>query len=164
MKRVIFSVFMFIALLVAPIAAFAQDAPVAPASGVVGSPIVDTVNGTALPNLEQDPGGFFEVAYNGIVSGKWLVVAAAALLVVVWFVRTFLGNLVPWFRTDKGGVVIALILGVLGAVANALAAGHGVDAKLISLGFAAGFAAMGGWTGIRKLLGIDNASNASKGA
>lgn len=77
----------------------------------------------AVPDLDKDPGGFLEQAFQATRSGDWTMVTALALIGCVWVARKpwALGK-VAFFKTDRGGVAMVLGLSIVGGLANAIIA------------------------------------------
>jgi hypothetical protein len=97
--------------------------------------------------------------------GNWRMLVAIALSGVIWLLRTFLmgptvqrwkyvGAVAGWFRTDRGGVVLTLLVGVLGGVMTALSAGVSLSVDLFVTGVVNGLLASGFFVGLKKLFGL----------
>jgi hypothetical protein len=92
-------------------------------------------------------------------SGSWMYLVAAVLMGAVWATRTYLADKVPFLKTDAGGAATALAMSFFGAMVTALgAAVTGGSVSWGALGVIAlaslkvAVAAMGGWSGLRKIL------------
>lgn len=85
-------------------------------------------------------------------TGNWRLVAAGALVLVMFALRRARDH-VKWFAGDRGGAVLVGLLGLAGAFSAALAtaAPIGWDLALGALGVT--FTAVGGWTWCKRLLG-----------
>ena len=94
----------------------------------------------------------FEALWAAIRSGQWPIVTATIVIVTVYLARRFLGEWVPWFRSDRGGVILAFATAFLGGIASGLASGSWPDGKTLMLALSTAFAAMGAWSGIKKLI------------
>lgn len=141
-----------IGIMLAYVPAFAQDAPAAPASSVAAP----------LPSLDAD-GGVATMAkwiWDHVVEGHWWPAAAALLIMAVWAMRKWGSKYLPWLATDKGGAMLALGTSMVGAVLNAYLAGKALDMKAAMTALGVGFAAGGGWTMVRKIMGWSNAAPA----
>ena len=93
----------FAAFLFAPVLAFAQVvAPVMP--------------------LEDDPFKLLEQIVQAAGAKNWLLLVPLALVLVMFFFRKYIGPKVPFFLTDRGGAVLALITAVLTALITAVMA------------------------------------------
>jgi hypothetical protein len=113
---------------------------------------------TAAPiDPGTDPGGFLSQIATAIGSRNWVLVAALAVLGVVWALRTWGARWVPWFGTDRGGAVLVLSMGILGAVSAELAAGKPPTLAVVVGGLSLGFTAAGGWSVVRRLAGKSDA-------
>ena len=73
-----------------------------------------------------------------------------ALIALVSVLRRFL----PVMQTDRAGAVAALVLAMLGGLATALASGRPLDLPLVATAIGIGLKAIGGYVGVRKLLGL----------
>lgn len=139
--------FLICLVAVSLLAAFAVTAL---ASSVVAVPI---------PDPAVDVGGWLNTVLTAVRGSDWRLLAAAVLIGVVWAARRYGKKLIPWLETGRGGAVLALALGVLGAISNAILAGHAREAFSASLlldGLEVGVLSAGGWTAFRHLLGLDS--------
>lgn len=86
-----------------------------------------------------------EWLYTNAQQGNWRVLIGGALSAVVWFLRNgilrpgvdkwpVVGRLSAWLKTDRGGVALTLLVGILGGVGTALASAHAVDGKVLLSG------------------------------
>lgn len=93
----------------------------------------------------------------------WRALAAALLVLIVMGVRWLAGvktqGLPPklaaflsWLRTDRGGAVTALVVGILSAAGALLAAGGPITWSVIVSGLVNAFVAAGGYALVKKLL------------
>jgi len=114
--------------------------------------------GTDLATLAQQLLGYAH-------QGNWRMLVAIALSGVVWLLRTFLmgpkvqgvkyvGAIARWFHTDRGGVVLTLIVGVLGGFATAFKASAPLTIDLFVTGVVNGLLAAGFFVGLKKLVGL----------
>jgi hypothetical protein len=94
--------------------------------------------------------------------GNWRMAAATALTAVVWFLRSVairpglealpgVGPIFRWLKTDRGGVVLALSVGVLGGIGTALFAHQHVSRDLIINGAIEGVLSAGIFSTVKKL-------------
>lgn len=97
----------------------------------------------------EDPGAFAGFVLKLISDRNWVALTGAIIVGIVFALRKWGGNWVPWFRTDRGGVVLVLACGVLTALADGLFAGGGW--KGILSGFLASASAMFLYVGPKKL-------------
>jgi hypothetical protein len=111
-------------------------------------------------NLEA----FASSVLAAVTSGNWALLAALVLVGVVFLARRFGAKRVPFLATARGGALLALLGGVAGAIATALASGGPVSVALVLSGLQVGFLAAGGWTVLKKLLFGDVAADAIAGA
>lgn len=93
-------------------------------------------------------------------TSNWRLFIILALVAVVSLLR-FLGSKLPgalgqFVASDRGGAVLALVSGIGGSIITAAAAGASIGLATILNGVIAGFTAAGGWTVVRKILGISS--------
>jgi hypothetical protein len=112
---------------------------------------------TAPLDPGSDPGGFFAQVSAAIGARNWLLLVALVVLLVVWGLRRWGSRWVPWFGTDTGGAVLALIVGAVGAAATELAAGKPLTLAVVVGGLSLGFTAAGGWSVVKRLAGKSDA-------
>lgn len=105
----------------------------------------------AFPDLGADPVGFATSLYEAVRSGRWALVAGALLIGVTFAVRRWVLGGWAWAQTDRGGVVLAGLLALAGALANATLAGTWPDGKALLAALQVALVAMGGYAGLRKL-------------
>lgn len=90
--------------------------------------------------------------FDAIMSGQWALVAALALILVVFVLRKFVAPKVPFLASDAGGAILVLATSIFGAFGNALAAGQPLSFALAVKALQIGFAAAGGWAVLKKAL------------
>lgn len=101
---------------------------------------------------EADPGGFLHALFAAARGGQWRLLAAALLIGLVYLARRFAGKAIPYLRTDRGGVILTLTLGILAGIATALGTAAPFSASLILGGVLTGMTAAGGWVMLRRLI------------
>lgn len=101
---------------------------------------------------DLDLEAFATSVLNAVQHGNWALVAALAVLALVWAARRFGGNKFPFLRSDAGGAVLALAMATAGAVVTALSAGSALSIALFLGALKVGFVAAGGWSTVKKLL------------
>jgi len=113
-----------------------------------------------LPDPGSDPGGFFSEFAGAIQAGKWQAVAALVAIAVVFVLRKFAtkipGKAGVFFGTNRGGAVLALIGGVVTALAQIVLSGQSLDLNILINGIVLGVTAAGGWTLVRRLVWGDS--------
>lgn len=82
---------------------------------------------------------------------NWRYLVALCLGVVVFLLRKYVGNYVPWFKTDRGGAVLVLLVGVLGAVTTVLLSPYSLSMDHIVDAVANAVTAAGGYTILKKV-------------
>ncbi len=104
-----------------------------------------------------DPASDFEsfarLLLDAARNGDGVLLIALALVGVTALVRYFLGARVAFFKSDIGGALLAFGIGFFGAVATSLAAGDALSGELFLNALKVTFVAMGGYAGLKKLLG-----------
>lgn len=96
------------------------------------------------------PGGFDELV-QAFRTGDWRLVAAFALIAVMIGLRR-IRDKVPWFRGDRGGAIMVMLLSLSGALSTSLAADQPVDAKLFLSAITIAWVAVGGYTWLKRLI------------
>lgn len=91
-----------------------------------------------------------------------LFIIASVVVGLTWLLRKFGGLFIPFLKTDRGGAVTVLVLGVAGGLVNALAAGATVSLDTIVAGAGVGFMSAGGFTVLKKLLFPSDAGEETK--
>jgi hypothetical protein len=106
-------------------------------------------------------------AYDAVTHGDYAPAAVILLIALVWFIRmdhtripvvgnfidkTF-GKLVRWSRSDRGGVIAVFVTSILGGVLHTITVGgvHALSGSTVKLALGLGIAAIGGWTGVKRL-------------
>lgn len=100
-----------------------------------------------LQNLD----GFLQALLAAFTSGNWSLVAVLATVGGVALARWILVKRWPYFQTDEGGTLLALVGGFAGAVALAVTGGTPLLAALVPALLTA-WAAQGGWQSAKRLL------------
>lgn len=144
-----------ITLLCAP--AFAQQFPDAGSGSTSG-----TLTGNGLPDPSNDPVAFIGLLVDAAQGGHWRLAAALLLIGLIYLLRRYGGRvprLGPWMQTDRGGAIMALVMGVGGGLAAALFSGRPITIYLIVDAISVGLTAAGGWAIGKKILGSGEGSN-----
>lgn len=126
------------------------------------------MNGAILAMLTaqvaEDPIGIFDQIGQAILQGKWQAVAALVAVAVVFGARQgaarLPGKLGIFFASARGGALLALLGGVVTALAQAIVAGGEINVTLLVNGVVLGITAAGGWTLVRRLIWGDAAPTA----
>ena len=125
--------------------ALAQDAGPMEDAGPVAAEV-------AVPDLEEDPGGFFSMVYERLHNGEWLMAFGGMLILIVFLVRKVLSKWIKWFDTKLGGYTVSFGTAMLLALGTALLAGQGISIGLMLTAVSVAFAASGGWEAVNDLL------------
>ncbi len=100
----------------------------------------------------SDPIAWATSVYEAVRGGHWAIVAGLVLIAVTWVFRRFILSDWAWVRTDRGGVLLAGLLSIVGAFTNASLAGQWMDGKAWLAALEAALVAMGGYVGVRRLI------------
>jgi hypothetical protein len=114
-------------------------------------PVLALAQAAGIPdpsNLEE----FAKLLFTAVSAGQWKLVAALALVALVWAVRRYGGKLWPWLLTDSGGAWTLVVTTLIGAVALALYTGTPVTLPVLWTALLAAAATGGGYALVRKLL------------
>lgn len=97
-----------------------------------------------------------QTIFDAIMRHEWQPAAAAALIGAVSLTRAAAG--LPWtgkagafLKSDRGGALLVLLLGVLGGMANAFGAKQDVTPQIIGKGIITGLVAAGGWNVVKRI-------------
>jgi len=129
--------------LTAPVSALAQD--MGSGSGA-GAPVVSAP--------AQGLGDFLTAIFNAIQKHDWRVLAASALMLVVFLARTYgskIPTIGPKLATDRGGAALALGLALVGGLANAFASGASYSFSMFADSLIVAVTAAGGFNLVKKL-------------
>lgn len=100
----------------------------------------------------ENPTGVAGTIYSFVREGKYLPAVGAFLVLVVWFLRSYVLGWVAWFKTTLGGYVMTFGTSMLLYFGSALAASVAFSIGLLLKALGAGLAAAGGWEVIKDLL------------
>lgn len=105
-----------------------QDA--APAATPEPAPDPVPAEATA-PDLEGDPVGALTSFIDAIKARNWAMVASLVLALAM-LVLVKVRDKIKWFKGDRGGALLVMLLGLLGGFSTALAApGATIDWRLV---------------------------------
>lgn len=99
----------------------------------------------------ENPTGVAGTFYNFVKAGEALPAIGAALILLVWFLRTYVLGWVAWFKTKLGGYAMTFGTSVLLYFGSALAAAAAFSFALLLKALGAGLAAAGGWEVVKDL-------------
>lgn len=124
---------------------------------LVALPLLALAQAT-IPDPAADLGGFLMFMLGAVQGKDWFLVGAAIASGLTWPVRAFLvklpGSAGAFFSSSRGGVVIALAVGMLTGLSGALLAHSPFSVGLLINIVGVGFTAIGGYAGVRRLLGL----------
>lgn len=114
-----------------------------------------TAGATATPDPGVDPTAYAKDALDAMRTKNWRMLAALALIGLTWAGRKFAiklpGKAGAFFATDRGGAVLALLMGIFGGMGTALFAAKAFGWHLLTDGIVMGFTAAGGYAVLRKI-------------
>lgn len=119
---------------------------------------------TAIPD-PSNTDAFLQAIVDAITGGQWRAVVVLAAVGGVYLLRTF-GTKIPgkvgeFLASNRGGAVLALLFAVVSGLGTMVLAGKAITFKAVLDVLLLGFTAIGGWVGVRRLLGLDIASQAA---
>jgi hypothetical protein len=121
-----------------------------------GAALAQIVDGGIVPSTIPDPstsfGAYAQLVFQAVQSSNWKVLVIIVMVGLTYVVKEYGGRAWPWLDTDRGGAVLALAVGVLGSMANALAASAAISPQLLLNGFLMGVTAAGGYNVVKKIL------------
>lgn len=108
-----------------------------------------------LPNVD-DLSGYVKALFDAGAHKDWRMLAAALMVGLIWAIRKFASKLPgkagAFFAGDRGGSIIALCVGLMGAFATMLSAHQAFSFNAVLGGLEAGFVAAGGYTVVKKII------------
>jgi hypothetical protein len=99
----------------------------------------------------QEAGDAITSVVKNVRSGNWKL-AVAALLSLLMTVLAKARSVVPFFRGDRGGSVLVMVLALMGSFATALSLGGSIDLNLVLSAIGVAFTAVGGWTWVNQVV------------
>lgn len=125
-----------------PVPGWVTDAGPEAAPSELEAPVVD---------VEADPVGAAERLIGHIKAGEWRLVASL-ILAFLMFGLAKVRDRVPWFRGDRGGAILVMVLALGGSMAAALASEVALDWRLFLGAVGVAWTAAGGYTWFRRLI------------
>ena len=104
-----------------------------------------------VDKVSDDPLEAVASLVSSIKNGQWRHAASFALVLVMLGIGKFRDK-VSWFKGDRGGTLLVGGLALLGGLASALAADQSIDFSLLTGAIGVGLTAIGGYTGVKKLI------------
>ena len=105
------------------------------------------------PDAATFPGGPEELV-QAFRAGDWRLVAAFVLIAIMIGLRR-IRDKVPWFKGDRGGAIMVMLLSLVGAFSTSLATSAPVDGKMVLSAVAIAWTAVGGYTWLKRLIWPD---------
>lgn len=94
---------------------------------------------------------YAKVIWEAVTGQNWRYLAALLVVGLVWGLSKLLAGKVPFLGTGAGKAITALVVGVLGGLATAFAAGK-PSLEAILHGASLGFLASGGWSAVKHII------------
>lgn len=116
---------------------------VVPLSALAGPPVIPE---------PSDMEAFARLAFEAVTQRNWALVAALAVIAIVYVLRRFGGTRFPFLRTDRGGALLVLLVALAGAVGNVLLAGTPFTVAVLVHVLVVALSAAGGFNLLKKLL------------
>ena len=126
------------------------DLDVAPAFAPASQPAA--VAPAPAVNIDADPVGYASNTIGAARAGKWLVFVGFIIIGLVYCVRRWGSKLVPWFGTDRGGVVVALFCGFLASLASTVIDVGSLSGAALVVALEQAVGACGGYVVLKKLI------------
>jgi hypothetical protein len=108
-------------------------------------------SGTGVTAAPQAPEDAITSVVTNVRGGNWKL-AVAAILSLLMTVLAKARNLVPFFKGDRGGSILVMVLALMGSFATALGTGSKVDLNLALTAVGVAFTAVGGWTWVNQMV------------
>jgi hypothetical protein len=108
--------------------------------------------GNEVPDPNVDASAWLKALYEALTSKSWGVVVGLAMVGLTYPIRKWGSNVVPWFKTKLGGVVLAFTLGMLATLGVAAAAGAKITLVLVAVTASSTATAAGLWGWIKDYL------------
>ncbi len=109
---------------------------------------------------------FLQAIVEAITGGQWRVVVVLVSVGAIWALRTggikIPGAVGAFLATNRGGAILALAFAVISGLGTFVIAGKAITLKAVIDILLLGFTTIGGWVGIRRILGMDVASQAAQ--
>lgn len=100
---------------------------------------------------------FVQALVAAVTSGNFRYAAVLGVVGLTFVIRVYgprLPKVGPYLATSRAGAITALVLALLTTLAPALAGFVPWSVKLVGDAFIYGFAAIGGWVGVRRIIGV----------
>ena len=109
------------------------------------------------PNADLN--GFLAQVLDAVKGGNWRLVAVLAAIGAIYALRRF-GTKIPgkvgvFLATSRGGTILAVVFSLLVGLGSAFLAGQSFSLALLVDVLMFALTAIGGWVGVRRIMGID---------
>lgn len=105
-----------------------------------------------VPNPDTDAPGWLKALYTAATSKEWGIVVGLAMVGLTYPIRRWGAAVVPWFKTKLGGITLAFVLGMLGTLGVAAAAGAKITLVLVAVTVSSTATAAGVWGWVKDYL------------
>ncbi len=127
-------------------------------------PFLALAQAVAIPD-PSNTDAFLGAIVQAIAGGQWRAVVVLVAIGAVYFLKTG-GARIPgaiglFLGTSRGGAILALAFSVVTGLGAMLLAGQPITVKAVIDILLLGFTTIGGWVGVRRILGLDVASKAA---
>lgn len=136
--------------------AICSAADAAPAAVMDAGPAAAHVAKASFADPEKNPVGYASQVLEAVQHSNWRLLAVLLVVGLVWACRRYGGKVWPWVLTPRGGSCLALLWGIVGALANLILAGKGLDLQTVLNGVINGAIAAGGWNVAREIFGVSS--------
>lgn len=118
------------------------------------------------PNVDLN--GFLGQVFDAVKGGNWRLVAVLASIGAIYVLRKY-GSKIPgkvgeFLATSRGGAILAIVFGFLVGLGSAVLAGQTITLSVVVDVLMFAFTTIGGWVGVRRILGIDGATKGDAAA
>jgi hypothetical protein len=120
-------------------------------AGVVAVEVATDTPAATVPDIEGDPVGSIDVFVTAVRTGNWKMVGSIAIALIMLILGKVRGK-VKFFAGDRGGSILVMILGLLGGLSAALAAGADIDWRLVVGIVATVWTAVGGVNWAKRII------------
>jgi len=111
-----------------------------PDGGVIAATGTDTLDSVSVAKDIVDAGR----------TKNWRLLVAGLVILLTWGLRLFGGKFIPFLKTDRGGIILALVIASVGVLFNAWKAGVGLNVDVFVDAIAMGVFSIGGFTTLKK--------------
>lgn len=107
-----------------------------------------------IPDPGTDVPAFLTAVLTALRGGDWKVVAALAMVGVIFILRKFGAKVIPWLATSLGGATFTGLVVLVTGLAATLFAHQSITWALLGTLLVATWTAAGTWTWLRRMLAL----------